>query len=201
MPAPMDCMVQRWTYVSLIDEICVSCGLCCTTVSIVRIKADDIERLMQGYHLTREQALGMVRSSPGEFTILMEKTAACPALSSKGGRYLCNAYEHRPGICREYECYILAFAKDWVRKRSENEKVDEGNPFHSAPDARELGLRVHESIKRMRANFLNLVTTHGSEEGYRKPDHMPELTRVLSGAEFENTFPPRPQSDSLRGAG
>src|SRR5258708_37757320 len=52
------------------EEICVSCGLCCTTLSTVRIAADDIERLMQGYHLTREQALGMVQRDPSEFRIL-----------------------------------------------------------------------------------------------------------------------------------
>src|SRR6266851_4228661 len=110
-----------WISMSLADQICVSCGLCCTTLSIVRITADDVERLMQGYHLTREQAFGMVRRDPSEFRILMERTAACPALSSKEGRYFCHAYEHRPGICREYECHILAFAKDWLKKRSENE--------------------------------------------------------------------------------
>src|SRR5258708_3558850 len=65
------------------EEICVSCGLCCTTLSTVRIAADDIERLMQGYHLTREQALGMVQRDTTEFTILMEKTAACPAKSEE----------------------------------------------------------------------------------------------------------------------
>src|SRR5260370_38961375 len=98
---------------SLADQICVSCGLCCTTLSIVRITADDVERLMQGYHLTREQAFGMVRRDPGEFRILMEKTAACPALSSKGGRYICHAYEHRPGIIRASECQILAYTIVW----------------------------------------------------------------------------------------
>src|SRR5271165_2479065 len=159
---------------SWVDEICVSCGLCCTTVSIVRIKPEDIQRLMQGYNLTSEQAHGMVRSNSGEFTILMEKTAACPALSSKGGRYRCHAYEHRPGICREYECYILEFAKDWLKKRSENRSVDEGSPFHSARDEEELARQVHKSIQTMRANFLNLCVTHQNvEEGFRRPDFMP----------------------------
>ena len=176
---------------SLIDEICVSCGLCCTTLSIVHIQPDDIERLMQGYQLTREQAMAMVRRDPNDFKILMEKTAACPALSSQGGRYICHAYEHRPGICREYECYILAFAKDWLKKRSANEKVDEGSPFHSAGDEADLTRQVHESIERMRTNFLNLCIWHGNDPGFRKPDYQPELIKTLSGAEFENTYPPR----------
>ena len=175
---------------SWVDEICVSCGVCCTTVSIVRIRPEDLERLMRGYNLTREQALGMVRRDTTEFTILMEKTAACPALSSKGGRYLCHAYEHRPGICREYECYILAFAKDWLKKRSENEKVDEGTPFHSATDEAELARQVQDAIKRLRTDSLNLCLRHANDPDFRKPDYMPELVRALSGAEFDHTFPP-----------
>ena len=175
---------------SLTDQICVSCGLCCTTLSIVRITADDVERLMQGYHLTREQAVGMVRRDPSEFRILMERTAACPALSSKEGRYFCHAYEHRPGICREYECHILAFAKDWLKKRSENEKVDEGSPFHSAADEEELARQVQDSIQRMRTDSLNLCLRHANDPDFRKPDYMPELVRALSGAEFDHTFPP-----------
>jgi len=175
---------------SWVDEICLTCGICCTTVSIVRIQPEDIERMKQGYHLTSEQAHAMVRPKPAEFTILMEKTAACPALSSKGGRYRCHAYEHRPGICREYECYILAFAKEWLKQRSENERVDERNPFHSAQDEQELARQVHDSIERMRANFLNLCVTHQNDEDFRKPDYLPELIKTLSGAEFENAFPP-----------
>jgi Fe-S-cluster containining protein len=177
---------------SWVDEICLSCGLCCTTVSIVRIKPEDVQRLMQGYNLTSEQAHGMVRRAPGELRILMEKTAACPALSSKGGRYLCNAYEHRPGICREYECYILEFAKDWLKQRSKNETVAERNPFHSALDEEELERQVQDSIRTMRSNFLNLcVTNLNCQEGFRRPDHMPDLIKTLSGAEFENAFPPK----------
>jgi Fe-S-cluster containining protein len=176
---------------SWVDEICLSCGVCCTTVSIVRIQPEDLERLMRGYNLTREQAHGMLRRDPGELRILMEKTAACPALSSKGGRYLCHAYEHRPGICREYECYILDSAKDWMKTRSENREVEERNPFHSAQDENELSRQVQDSVKRLRSNFLNLCVTHGNDEGFRKPDYMPELIRTLSGAEFENSFPPR----------
>src|SRR5712692_4311930 len=172
------------------DEICLSCGVCCTTVSIVRIQQEDIERLMRGYNLTGEQANGMVRRDPGEFRILMEKTAACPALSSKGGRYLCHAYEHRPGICREYECYILQYAKAWMKRRSANEEVDEGSPFHSAADEEELARQVQDSIQRMRTDSLNLCLRHANDPDFRKPDYMPELVRALSGAEFENTFPP-----------
>jgi Fe-S-cluster containining protein len=175
---------------SWIDEICLSCGLCCTSVSVVRITADDIERLMQGYRLTRQQAQGMVRGDPGEFSILMEKTAACPALSSKGGRYSCHAYEHRPGICREYECYILEFAKDWMKQHSENQPVAERNPFHSALDEEELARQVHRAIQRMKADFLQDCVTHQNGEGFRKPDYMPQLIKTLSGEEFENTFPP-----------
>src|SRR6266567_2179827 len=170
---------------SLIDEICVSCGLCCTTMSIVRITGEDVERLMCGYQLTREQALGMVRRDPNELRIAMGKTAACPALSSKGGRYLCHAYEHRPGICRDYECYILAFAKDWMKRQSENAKVDEGNPFHSAQDEEQLGRQVHDAVKRMRMDYLNLCVNHQNDEDFRKPDHMAKLMQTLSGAEFE----------------
>ncbi len=132
----------------------------------------------------------MVRRESGEFRILMEKTAACPALSSKGGRYLCHAYEHRPGICREYECYILEFAKDWMKKRSQNLAVEDRNPFHLVEDEDELAGRVEESVKRLRSNFLNLCVKHGDDADFRKPDYMAELIRTLSGAEFENAFPP-----------
>ncbi len=175
---------------SWVDEICVSCGVCCTTVSIVRVKPEDIARLMRGYNLSSEQAHRMVRRDSSELKILMEKTAACPALSSKGGRYLCHAYEHRPGICREYECYILEFAKDWIKKRGAGEEVDERNPFHSVRDEDQLALEVQASIKRLRANFLNLCVTHANGGDFRKPDYMPELIKTLSGAEFDNTFPP-----------
>src|SRR5690242_20590269 len=128
------------------EEICTSCGICCTTLSIVRITADDIERLIKGLHVTREQALAMVRTHEGEFRILMDKTAACPALDASDGRYVCQAYEHRPGICREYECYILASAKDWLKKRGENETIAETNPFHSASDEQELARQVQDSV-------------------------------------------------------
>lgn len=161
-------------------------------MSTVRIREDDIERLQQGYKLTREQAFGMVRRSAGEFIILMEKTAACPALASKGGRYLCQAYEHRPGICRDYECHILAFAKDWLKKRNDNEEVAQENPFRSALDEQELGRQVQSAIQRMRTDFLNLCVKHQKDEDFRKPDHIAELIKTLSGAEFQNTFPPLP---------
>jgi len=176
---------MSWT-----DEICVSCGLCCTSLSLVRITEDDLERLRRGYQVTREQARRMVRGDPGEFTILMEKTAACPALSSKGGSYRCQAYEHRPGICREYECYILAFAKEWLKQRGAHQSVDERNPFHSAADEEELARQVRESIQRMRASFLHDCVTHQNGEGFRRPDFMPELIQTLSGAEFAHSFPP-----------
>ena len=173
-----------------IDEICVSCGVCCTTVSIVRITAEDIDRLMRGYGLTPEQAQAMLRRDTSEFRILMDQTAACPALSSNAGRYICHAYEHRPGICREYECYILASAKDWLRQRSLGEKVDNNNPFHCAQDEEELARQVRTSVERLRANYLHLCVKHQNDDGFRKPDYLHQLVKTLSGADFQNTFPP-----------
>lgn len=172
------------------DEICVSCGLCCTTLSIVRITPADIERLMRGYGLAREQAERMIYRREGELRILMDKSAACPALSSNAGRYLCHAYEHRPNICREYECYILAGARDWLRKKLENLPVEEPNPFHSAADETELARKVQDSIRTMRGNYLNLCVAHQNDtEGFRKPDYISKLIELLSGAGFPNSFP------------
>ena len=120
----------------------------------------------------------------------MERTAACPALSSNGGRYICHVYEHRPGICREFECYILASAKDWVRQRSRGEEVDPNNPFHSARDEEDLARQVRSSVGRLRENYLHLCVNHQNDDGFRKPDYLPQLTKALSGADFQNTFPP-----------
>jgi Fe-S-cluster containining protein len=190
------------------DEICVSCGLCCTSLSVVRITADDLERLMQGYHLTREQAGRLVQGRPGgagEFKILMQTTAACPSLSSNAGQYCCQAYEHRPGICREYECHILAFAKEWLKQHGENQSVEERNPFHSARDEDELSQQVQHAIREMRASFLQECVTNQNNPDFRQPEHLPELIQTLSGAEFQNTFPPAgvrsPGSESSRGDG
>ena len=90
----------------------------------------------------------------------------------------------------EYECYILEFAKDWMKRRSENQAVEERNPFHSALDEEELARQVHRAIQRMKADFLQDCVTHQNGEGFRKPDYMPQLIKTLSGEEFENTFPP-----------
>jgi Fe-S-cluster containining protein len=184
---------------SWVDEICLSCGVCCTTLSIVRIQPEDIERLMQGYNLTREQAHRMVRRDENGFTILMDRTAACPALSSKAGHYMCHAYEHRPATCREYECYILAFTKDWMEKRGASEKVEERNPFHSVQDEEELYRRVQNATKRLREDFLSECSHYLNGESHRPPDHLPELMKTLSGAEFENTFPPPSLVQNLHG--
>ena len=175
---------------SMIDEICVSCGVCCTTVSIVHITGEDIDRLIRGYGLTRDEARGMLRSDNSEFKILMDKTAACPALSAKQGRYECHAYEHRPGICREFECHILASAKDWHRQKDRNSSVGQENPFHTAQNEEDLTRLVRDSIETLRANYLRLCIHHRNDDGFRKPDYLPELIRTLSGADFNHSFPP-----------
>ena len=141
--------------------------------------------------MTREQAQAMLRQDTGEFRILMDQTAACPALSSNSRRYMCHVYEHRPGICREFECYILASAKDWVRQKSLGEEVDVNNPFHGACDEEELARQVRTSVERLRANYLHLCVNHQNDDGFRKPDYLPQLVRTLSGADFQNTFPPQ----------
>jgi Fe-S-cluster containining protein len=183
---------QVWYHsnVSWVDEICVSCGVCCTTLSIVHITQADLDGLMLGYNLSAEQAEAMVRRDGSQFRILMDNHAACRALSSHGGRYTCQAYRHRPGICREYECFILANAKDWMSKRGTNENVADSNPFHTAEDEEELRRQVESSIQRMRSdNRADCVQLQNGAKG-RVYDHLPELIETLSGAEFDSRFPP-----------
>ncbi len=131
-------------------DICSRCGICCTAVSIVRVTSSDIQRLMQGYGLTSEQAHGMMRRHEGELRVVMD-SGACPALSSKDGQYRCNIYEHRPATCQEYECYILTFAKASMRQMANGEVVDRGNPFCGARDESGLERQVLEAIQAMRA--------------------------------------------------
>ena len=176
-------MSPSWT-----DEICLSCGICCTTLSTVRIQPHDIERLMRGYGLTLAQAQRLVHQT--DFTILMDKTAACPALSANQGRYRCNAYQHRPDICRAYECYILEFAKEWVNRRKENKPIDERNAFYAVETEDQLREQVRLCIERMRKDWLELCLRHQDDPTFRRPAHLPKLLATLSGANFENSFPP-----------
>jgi Fe-S-cluster containining protein len=177
--------------VSWLDEICLSCGVCCTTLSIVHITPSDLDGLIRGYKLTPEQGEAMVRREGSQLRILMDNHAACGALSARGGRYACQAYEHRPGICRQYECFILLGAKDWMARRGAGEAVDAGNPFHTAGDEEELRRHVESAVQRMRADNLgDCVQLQNGARG-RKYERLPELIETLSGAEFDNTFPPR----------
>jgi Fe-S-cluster containining protein len=177
--------------VSWVDQICLSCGICCTTLSIVHVTQADIDRLMLGYNLTPEQAGAMVRRDGSQFRIVMDNHAACGALSARGGRYACQAYEHRPGICRQYECFILANAKDWMVKSAVQEPVEGGNPFHAAADEEELRRQVETAIQRMRADYLADCRQLIEGARGRRYDHLPELMETLSGAEFDNLFPSR----------
>ena len=175
---------------SWLDEICLSCGVCCTTLSIVHITQADLDRLIGGYNLSAEQAEAMVRREGSQFRILMDNHAACGALSARGGRYACQAYEHRPGICREYECFILLGVKDWLAKRGAGELVDSGNPFHTAGDEEELRRQVEGAVQRMRSdNLRDCVQLQNGARG-RIYERLPELIATLSGAEFDHTFPP-----------
>ncbi|HLJ50885.1 MAG TPA: YkgJ family cysteine cluster protein [Bryobacteraceae bacterium] len=178
---------------SWIDEICLSCGVCCTTLSKVTITEDDLQRLIRGYALTREQAGRLVYRRESEFRILMDKTATCPALSAQKGHYRCNAYEHRPTICRTYECFILEFAKEWIQRRRENSPVEERNHFHSAQSEAELREQVDHSIRRMRQDYLESCLTNQNNRDFRRPDYLPELLKVLSGCDFDHSFPPSEQ--------
>jgi len=177
--------------VSWVDEICVSCGICCTTLSIVHITQADLGRLMLGYNLSAEEAEAMVQPQGSQFRILMDNHAACRALSSHGGRYECQAYRHRPGICREYECFILANAKDWMAKRAANEDVPAANPFHTAGSEEELRRQMENAVERMRSDNLgDCLQLQNGAKG-RVYDHLPELIGTLSGADFDSTFPRR----------
>jgi Fe-S-cluster containining protein len=177
--------------VSWLDEICVSCGVCCTTLSIVHITQADLDRLALGYRLAPEQVEPMVRRDGSQFRIVMDQHAACAALSARGGRYECQAYEHRPGICREYECFILASAKDWIAKRAAGENVDAGSPFQGALDEEELRRQVHALIERMRQDYRSDCSQLLEGARGRQYEHLPELMETLSGAEFDHRFPPR----------
>ncbi len=156
----------------------------------MKITQSDLDGLTRGYGLSAEQSEAMVRRDGSQFRILMDKHAACSALRSRGGRYTCQAYQHRPGICREYECYILASAKAWVAQRAANEDVDAGNPFHAAGGEDELRGLVEVAIRRMRSdNLSDCVQIQRGARG-RGYEQLPELLETLSGAEFEPTFPP-----------
>ena len=176
---------------SWIDEMCVDCGVCCTTLSIVRVTEADVERLMCGYGLAREQAAAMIRPVGAELRIVMdENTASCPAISSRDGRHVCHAYQHRPGICRDFECHLLKSAKEWLAMRARNEQPEIYNAFHTAHDETELRRQVRQAIERLRADFLNDCLHHQRGESHRPPEHLNALMSTLSGAEFTNTFPP-----------
>ena len=146
---------------------------------------------MAGYNLTAEQVRAMVRRDESQFRIVMDNHAACTALSARGGRYTCQAYQHRPGICREYECYVLAAAKDRMANFDLQTTVDPANPFRTAEDEEELRRQVQTAIQRMRAdNLADCGQLLAGVKG-RAYEHLPELMQTLSGAEFDNTFPPR----------
>jgi Fe-S-cluster containining protein len=157
----------------------------------VKVTQRDLDRLMTGYNLSAEQVDAMVRREDSQFRILMDNHAACSALAARGGRYTCQAYEHRPGICREYECYILAGARDWMARYESHTPLDPGNPFHAARDEAELQREVETAIQRMRAdNLADCGQLLNGAKG-RVYENLPALMETLSGAEFEHTFPPR----------
>ena len=174
-----------------VDEICVSCGVCCTTLSIVRINQADIDRLMTGYSLTAEQVHAMVRRDDSQFRIVMDNHASCRALSAREGRYECQAYTHRPGICRQYECSILAGAKAWMAKRDSPEQTGAGNPFETAADETDLRRQVADAIRQLKAgNLADCRLLYNGAKG-RAYESLPELLETLAGAEFDHQFPPR----------
>jgi hypothetical protein len=156
----------------------------------VHITQTDLDRLIHGYNLSAEQGEAMVRREGSQFRILMDNHAACGALSVRGGRYACQAYEHRPGICREYECFILAGVKDWVAKRGAGESADAGNPFYTAGDEEELRRQVDSAVQRMRSDNLGDCLQLQNGARGRQYERLPELISTLSGAEFDHTFPP-----------
>jgi hypothetical protein len=77
-----------------------------------------------------------------------------------------------------------------MNRRAANETVDAGNPFHAARDEEECRDQVLEAIERMRSDYRHDCQQLEQGARGRNYGHLPELIRILSGAEFENTFPP-----------
>jgi len=101
-------------------EICRGCGACCADVSTAPITMKDIRRLMTGLKLTFDQVLKLGWQDPKTDAFLFDMSqGCCQALrihTTKDGHteYPCGIYEHRPDICRRYECPVLFDLHEYV---------------------------------------------------------------------------------------
>jgi Fe-S-cluster containining protein len=90
------------------QDLCTSCGLCCdgTIFGIVRVSADESDRLASLLPLRHDQAHGIVFDQP------------CPQFSQG----CCSIYAQRPARCARYECEVLRAFKAGSLKLDEAER-------------------------------------------------------------------------------
>jgi Fe-S-cluster containining protein len=82
---------------------CRQCGRCCMTLFIAlrNVPADGDEQ-----ELARWMALHHcepMRYADGSLAV--QVPLVCQWLEHDGERYRCRDYEHRPRVCREYQCH------------------------------------------------------------------------------------------------
>ena len=184
-------------------ELCKSCGLCCIEMTDAPITIDDIGRLMRGLGLTFEQAvqLGVENRDAGGFRFDMSR-GFCKALrveiqttAAIHLTYPCAIYEHRPEVCRRYECVVLFDLKEWLACVAPALGVCKTNMFRDCHSLAELKIAALQALVVLRSQFM---------WDYKRPDmlkdELPKCgVRTRQAFEqdlvqIENLFPPKSES-------
>jgi Fe-S-cluster containining protein len=85
------------------DVACGSCVACCSSGQFIHIGPDESDALA---HIPAELLFPAPRLPKGNVLMGYDEQGRCPMLGDSG----CTIYEHRPRVCRTYDCRVFPAA-------------------------------------------------------------------------------------------
>ena len=146
----------------LTDTLCTRCGLCCDGTLFA-----DVELAGRG-EATRLSVLGLeLDDDDGRGDLLVQPCAAL-----RGRR--CGIYDHRPGVCRTFECRLLQDARrGTVSVESARARIDEALRLVRRGKALLAGLGrrdTHLPLAERAAEALAVATDAGGRASARRAE-------------------------------
>jgi len=144
---------------SLTDALCTRCGLCCDGSLLA-----DVE-LSGAAEITRVRVLGLRVDDDSEEPLML-----LPCSGLKGTR--CTVYEHRPKVCRSFECGLLTSAR--------RGKVSVAQALVHIDDARSRIMRVKRLLDQAGGYDRSLPLLEATAEALSATGH-PALEAEVTG--------------------
>jgi Fe-S-cluster containining protein len=163
-----------------LGQMCRECGACCMCIESAPVTFDDLARLAKGLGLSYQEVSDGMLFHEENSIYIDQMRGCCKALSrdERSGQYTCHVYEHRPEVCRTFECHVYFDARQWATL-VETPAV---NLFHDCQT-------VEEVLQEFRRHFPSLRSLQANlGEEFEEPMKS-NLVQIAGAKAFPRLFP------------